>query len=225
VCDAVTGTCSGPSKQDGTACNDGNACTQSDVCQAGVCAGSVAVVCTALSSCHVAGVCDAETGVCTNPTKPDTAACDDGDACTQVDTCLLGACVGGAPLKCPASDECHAAGACDAATGKCSNLLKPDGTACTGGACDAGVCALAPNGSSSSTSGSSSGSSGGSDGSGGAPDAGGGGGSSGAGASSGCGCAVVGAPPLHPAWLSLGLLLIRRRRTLRASSRRGGARG
>ncbi len=97
TCDPLTGACSNPEKQNDTACNDGNACTQTDTCQAGVCTGANPVVCTASDQCHDAGVCDPADGVCSNPTKTDGATCNDGDACTQTDTCQAGACDGVEP--------------------------------------------------------------------------------------------------------------------------------
>src|SRR5207247_9484497 len=51
----------------------------------------------------------------------DGTACNDGNACTQTDTCQAGACVGSNPVVCSASDQCHVAGTCDTATGVCSN--------------------------------------------------------------------------------------------------------
>jgi hypothetical protein len=200
VCDPATGICSNSPKADGTACDDSNACTQGDTCQEGACTGVSAVVCEALDSCHVAGVCDPATGVCTNVKKPDSAACDDGNPCTQADTCVSGACAGGIPIECKAPDSCHTAGACDPATGMCENPAKPDGAPCAGGICNAGICVDAPD--------SGSGGSGGS----------GGGGGDRPGTEGGCGCEVVGAPSMHPAWLSLGLVLVFRRRSRRAPS-------
>lgn len=75
-------------------CDDGLACTSGDHCEAGVCVG-VPIVCSAKDSCHVAGVCDAGTGRCSDPRKPDTAACDDGDVCTEGEACAAGVCQGG----------------------------------------------------------------------------------------------------------------------------------
>ena len=147
VCDPGTGTCSNPAAADGTACNDGNGCTQTDTCQAGACVGSNPVTCTATDQCHVAGTCDPHTGVCSNPAAADGTACSDGNACTQTDTCQAGACVGGNPVTCTASDQCHVAGTCDPATGQCSNPAVADGAACTDGngctqtdTCQAGAC-------------------------------------------------------------------------------------
>ena len=83
-------------------------------------------------------------GVC-GPSTGNT--CDDGDACTQIDTCQAGACTGASPVTCAALDQCHDAGTCDPSAGTCSNPAKPDGTACDDGdpttkndACHAGVC-------------------------------------------------------------------------------------
>ncbi|MBZ5639646.1 MAG: hypothetical protein LAO51_12950, partial [Acidobacteriia bacterium] len=122
TCEPTTGLCSTPTlAPDDTACNDGNACTQTDTCQTGVCVGSNPVVCTALDQCHEAGVCDTGTGTCSNPAKPNDSACNDGNACTQTDTCQTGVCVGSNPVVCTALDQCHEAGVCDTGTGICSN--------------------------------------------------------------------------------------------------------
>src|SRR2546430_14599234 len=44
-------------------------------------------------SCHVAGVRDLATGQCPSPPElADGTACNDGDACTLVDTCHAGVC-------------------------------------------------------------------------------------------------------------------------------------
>jgi hypothetical protein len=130
TCDPATGSCSNPAKADGATCDDGNACTQSDTCQTGACSGADPVVCTAQDQCHDAGTCDPATGSCSNPAKADGATCDDGNACTQSDTCQTGACTGADPVVCTALDDCHQAGTCDPATGICTNPTEPDGTAC-----------------------------------------------------------------------------------------------
>lgn len=216
ACDPVNG-CPSTAKPDGAACDDGDLCTQGDTCQAGVCAGGTATVCTALDTCHVAGTCDPATGVCTNVAKPDSASCSDSDACTRTDTCPGGVCKGTNPVECKAKDECHGAGSCDSETGTCSTPSKPDGVPCADGACNAGVCAPIIAGSSPASAGTSSGSTGSGSGS--------GGGSASPGPNGGCGCDVVGTPGLHPAWLGLGLLLVRRRRPRGVSPRQRGTTG
>ena len=147
TCDPGTGACSNPAGPDGTGCSDGNACTQSDSCKAGACVGANPVVCVASDQCHSAGTCDPGRGICSNPVKPDGTECSDGNACTQTDACRAGACVGGNPVACTASDQCHVVGSCDPGTGMCSNPARPDGTACDDGdsctrsdACEAGTC-------------------------------------------------------------------------------------
>jgi MYXO-CTERM domain-containing protein len=147
ACDPTTGTCAVANKPDGTACSDGDACTQTDTCQAGACVGSNPVTCTALDQCHVAGTCNPATGVCSNPSKANGTPCNDGNACTQTDTCQSGACTGGNPVVCPAATPCTTVSACDPTTGTCAVANKPDGTTCSDGdactqgdACHAGIC-------------------------------------------------------------------------------------
>jgi hypothetical protein len=147
VCQASTGGCEPEPTVNGTLCDDGNACTGSDTCQEGACVGSDDVVCTALSQCHTPGTCDASTGLCDNPEKPANSPCSDADACTATDSCQAGACVGTGQVTCPASDQCHDPGVCNAATGGCSNPAKPDGVGCddgdkcsSGDACQSGSC-------------------------------------------------------------------------------------
>jgi MYXO-CTERM domain-containing protein len=141
---AQNGTCTPLS---GAPCSDGNACSTGDFCQAGVCLGSGTVVCAASDACHEPGTCDPATGACSTPSKPDGSPCDDGSACTTMDTCQAGTCAGGSPVLCPATDTCHEPGACDPATGLCSNPALPDGSPCDDGdkcsksdVCQAGVC-------------------------------------------------------------------------------------
>ena len=147
ACNPTTGQCSNPAKTDGTTCSDGDACTTGDSCQAGTCTGGNPVICTASDACHVAGTCDSQTGVCSNPIANDGTLCDDGDACTQIDTCEAGVCTGGSPVTCTPSDSCHVAGTCDSGTGLCSNPAASDGTTCDDGnactqvdTCQAGSC-------------------------------------------------------------------------------------
>jgi len=147
-CDTTTGFCSDPAKPDDTACDDANACTQADSCELGVCSGASPVVCVAKDQCHTAGVCDTTTGFCSDPAKPDDTPCDDGNACTQADSCQSGVCTGANPVVCVAKDQCHVAGSCDTAAGLCSDPAKPDDTACDDASactrtdsCQSGVCA------------------------------------------------------------------------------------
>jgi outer membrane protein assembly factor BamB len=134
ACDPGTGVCSNPAAADGTTCSDGNACTRTDTCQAGACVGASPITCAAPDQCHV-GVCNPASGACTGLAVQDGTPCSDGNACTQVDACRAGACVGGNPVTCAALDQCHRAGTCDPGTGTCSNPGKPGGSTLCSGAC------------------------------------------------------------------------------------------
>ncbi|MDC0741590.1 kelch repeat-containing protein [Polyangium mundeleinium] len=130
ACDPKTGLCSSPIKPDGTSCVDGNACTQTDVCQSGKCVGTNPVPCEPVDPCHDVGTCDVDTGLCSNPNKPDGAACSDGNLCTQIDACQSGVCIGESPIVCKALDQCHDPGTCDPTSGICSTPNKLDGSSC-----------------------------------------------------------------------------------------------
>ncbi len=67
--------------------------------------------------------------------------CDDGNACTQTDTCQAGACVGGNPVTCPIFDGCHQVGVCNPTSGICSNpsISCDDGNACTADGCNPAI--------------------------------------------------------------------------------------
>src|SRR5439155_1733820 len=119
-----------PNCADATACDDRNPCT-ADYC--------------VLGSCGHAPIAGCK--LCTKPAQADGTPCTDGNACTQTDICAAGVCVGTNPVVCTASDQCHTAGACNPATGTCSNPTKVDGTPCTDGnactqtdTCAAGAC-------------------------------------------------------------------------------------
>lgn len=127
VCDPGTGECSAPAANNGTDCDDDDACTQTDKCQAGECVGSSPKLCTASDQCHKVGVCDPDTGNCSNPNADANTECDDGQFCTEDDVCTAGVCGGEAkvcddPPACKQSTNCSA-GACNYT----QNV--PDGTA------------------------------------------------------------------------------------------------
>ena len=156
-------------------CNDGNACTTGDVAAAapaspalhasattarfatasraatrpqGVLRGSP-LTCNDNNACTT-DTCNAATGcVFANNTN----ACNDGNACTRTDVCSGGTCIGGNPVVCGASDQCHTAGVCSPATGTCTNPIMPNGTVCddaslctTGETCQSGTCTPAHSG-------------------------------------------------------------------------------
>jgi hypothetical protein len=95
---------------------------------------------------HVSGTFDCQPFCAT---RTNGTRCDDANACTRTDTCLNNQCVGANAVVCVASDQCHLTGACDPASGVCSDPAAPDGTACqlpmsiaacAGGACDITSC-------------------------------------------------------------------------------------
>ena len=84
-------------------CDDGSTCTQD--------------ACSPAAGCVYTPIADG-------------TLCNDGDA-SRRDRSLPGWCVRrNNPVVCGATDDCHAAGTCDASTGLCSNPVQPDGTGC-----------------------------------------------------------------------------------------------
>ncbi|MBT9557050.1 MAG: PQQ-binding-like beta-propeller repeat protein [Myxococcales bacterium] len=105
TCQAYLG-CVYPVKPDGTGCDDGSLCTTPDTCADGLCEGTASVVCPEDAPCKTPSTCDSATGVCSEVVpEPDGATCDDGDACTGPDSCLLGIC-SSSPLSCDDGSPC-----------------------------------------------------------------------------------------------------------------------
>jgi hypothetical protein len=126
---------------DGSVCNDRSVCTQHDACNGGECTGA-AIDCDDADPC-TDDLCDAETG-CFQVLND--APCDDANPCTRGDACVAGTCVGGAPVDCPAPDQCQV-GVCDPTIGDCTVRPTADGVPCDDGnactvrdACAGGVC-------------------------------------------------------------------------------------
>lgn len=177
VCFGINGTCNPADAgcnypvQTGMSCSDNNACTTGESCQAdGGCGGVAPKVCNMPDPCHTGtGTCNTSTGDCTYTTNaPNGTNCDDSNACTTVDKCNAGNCIGATPLNCSTPpDICHDAGTCVAATGctypavtctpnecqtggscsttgGCTFTNKADNTSCANGAgtCQAGQCQL-----------------------------------------------------------------------------------
>jgi hypothetical protein len=113
-----------------------------------LCAG---IICVASDACHVAGICDPATGLCSDPPAPDGTGCDDGDACTQGDACLAAMCTRGDPLTCNDDNECthdvcedgvcvhHPIDGCCLDDAQCA-----DADVCTLDTCEAHVCVYDP---------------------------------------------------------------------------------
>jgi hypothetical protein len=145
ACNPATGICTNPNAPDGMACVGSNLC-MSYACMSGVCtATGSAGTCTPPDQCHTAA-CSIATGMCVN-TPLNGTPCNDGNACTQTDTCVAGVCTGSNPVTCTASDQCHVPGVCNQTTGTCSNPTVGNGTSCSDGnactqgdSCQGGTC-------------------------------------------------------------------------------------
>ena len=140
VCDTQTAACTDPAKANGVSCNDGNPATLNDVCQSGVCLGSLtcgSTVCTAspASSQCKTPACSA-TNQCSDVPQPDGTLCNDENSTTVNDMCFAGVCKGSdicANVVCSASDQCHAIGVCQPATGLCSDPVLGNAVLCNDG--------------------------------------------------------------------------------------------
>lgn len=135
ICHPLTG-CS--VLQVGGACDDGSACT-SETCHNGGCVQTFEKECADPSEC-LNSACDPQSGACVE--EPAAGGCDDGDACTETDTCKKGECLG-LDLFCDdgnlcTDNTCASPGGCEFLP---NELLCEDGTTCTlGNTCESGSC-------------------------------------------------------------------------------------
>jgi hypothetical protein len=113
----------------GQPCDDIDNCSNEDQCLSGQCVGQP-LNCSDSDPC-TQDSCDPLTGCRNDPTPG--AMCDDGDACTQEDKCVDGAC-GGAELVCADANPCTL-DVCNSESGCVSYPLTgnpcDDGSACT----------------------------------------------------------------------------------------------
>ena len=130
VCNVTTGLCD-HKPQTGQRCDDGDLCTENDRCQAGDCQGAE-IRCEDYNPC-TDDACHPLTGRCAY-IPVDGRACEDGNLCTDADTCYNGSCIG-TPVVCTDDNLCTA-DTCDQDTGDCifiPNNGQPcdDGRICT----------------------------------------------------------------------------------------------
>ena len=128
---------------DGADCDDGDACTLGEACAAAVCTGGSTPGCDDNNPCTTDS-CSATAGCQHAPANG--LPCDDGSACTEAESCLLGWCLG-TVISC-ADDEPCTDDTCDPQAGCVHNpgtgAPCSDGDACTtqdtcaAGACDGG---------------------------------------------------------------------------------------
>jgi hypothetical protein len=141
TCDPATGQCAESTSPSGSACDDGKPCTVGETCGDGGCSGGLPVVCDDKNPC-TNDVCQPGVGCVLTP---NSAPCDDGNACTKGETCQAGLCKSGSAVVCPGDGGCFV-GTCNAATGCALKAAPPatscdDGNACTSGDhCDGGAC-------------------------------------------------------------------------------------
>ena len=144
VCDPKIGKCGIVKSPDKLPCNgDDNVCTAGDACSNGVCTPGALLGCNDKNLCTTDS-CDPKGG-CVN--TPVAGPCDDGDACTFLDTCTGGNCKGKAvdeKTKCDDGNDCTIDN-CDPKNGCVNAALDgkkcDDGNACSiGEACVKGKC-------------------------------------------------------------------------------------
>ena len=115
------------------ACDDGDPCTTDDQCtKDGECEG-LAVDCEDGNVCTVDS-CLAADGSCLSEPLPDGTVCEDGQLCTESDSCLGGVCAG-VPIACedPDENDCHYL-VCDTLSGACDQIvLRAAGADCWDG--------------------------------------------------------------------------------------------
>lgn len=121
----------------GAPCTDGNVCTSGDLCVSGTCVGEAGAPCNDSNPCTI-DACDGVLGCVYTPTS--ASFCDDGDACTEADSCTNGLCTG-LPVDCDTNAEACEVSWCDA---KLGCRIKP---ACGPlDVCSAGLCVTGTDG-------------------------------------------------------------------------------
>ena len=132
-------------KLDGTACV-GDPCIENQTCSNGACLGGTPKDCSGLDSDCSAGSCD-PSGACVAQMINQGGPCDDGDLCSEADTCNAGVCTG-TTKDCTALDGPCAAGLCNPGTGACETATANEGANCDDGdactendSCTSGTCA------------------------------------------------------------------------------------
>ncbi len=144
------GDCACLSTEDCAVFQDGNPCHGLLVCQDRQCVVDPLTVpyCdTATDPPCQRNACDPATGGCARTALPDRTQCDDSNACTTLDLCAQGACIGEMPADCSDGNPCTA-DACSVTQGcvhvnhsepctqaRCQDGLLYPGTNCTDGAC------------------------------------------------------------------------------------------
>ncbi|NUN12151.1 MAG: lamin tail domain-containing protein [Myxococcales bacterium] len=116
------------------------------------CADGEPVDCSYLNDSCNDSACDSTDGSCSAVPKNDGGGCDDGNSCTQTDTCNDGVCVGGNPVSCGEAALCYTDPVCNPDTGDCETSPLTNGTTCSDSlactvsdSCTDGMCIGIPN--------------------------------------------------------------------------------
>ncbi|HOX42296.1 MAG TPA: proprotein convertase P-domain-containing protein [Myxococcota bacterium] len=147
-CDDTNDVCvNNAAAANGQVCDDGLFCNTGETCSGGVCAGGAARVCADANQC-TADSCSEATDACVySAPAANGLACNDTLFCNTGETCLNGACQGGAANTCSDGNVCTV-DSCNEAGDTCvNNAAAANGTACsdglyctTGEVCTAGAC-------------------------------------------------------------------------------------
>ncbi|MBP7127069.1 hypothetical protein KBD49_11965 [Myxococcota bacterium] len=120
-------------------CDDGDPCTEGDRCIQSACRPGVPAVCDDRNPCTF-DACERPWGCVFSPME---GPCSDGNACTEGDRCVQGACLPGPPVVCDDRNPCTD-DQCDPARGcrfVANTLPCDDGDPCTeGDRCVQGTC-------------------------------------------------------------------------------------
>ncbi|MCO4763558.1 MAG: hypothetical protein KC502_18755 [Myxococcales bacterium] len=125
----------------GDVCDDGDPCTGADACASGVCKGDKSKACNDDNVC-TADSCGAKGG-CLHIAQQ--GKCEDGNPCTQKDSCAGGKCVAGPPMTClttPKDEAVCQVNVCLPTAGGCSKVSSCGALH----ACVAGLCLTQPAG-------------------------------------------------------------------------------
>lgn len=140
TCDGA-GACQANQSSNGTPCDDGQYCTTSSECQGGSCVGTQNRSCATNQTCNEQTDACACTGCVIGANCVASGAVNPSNACqvcapsvsTSSYSPNTGANCGSSPSACSGQDTCSAAGVCQAND-------STNGSACTGGECQSGVC-------------------------------------------------------------------------------------
>src|SRR6185312_11543713 len=146
----TAGTCAGTAAANGTSCGAGYVCSGTS-CTFACYIGGIFYAAGSVNPGNPCQVCSSTMSPTAWSNQANGTTCNDGNACTQTDTCQSGVCTGSSPVVCNTpSDACHTAtgATCNTSTGSCTYPVVANGTACNDGnactrtdTCQSGVCA------------------------------------------------------------------------------------